>query len=61
MNYEDYVVSSPEFFRPLDSVNLEGNPHKLSMLGWQAQVGFEQLVQDMVQSDLILLQTDQYS
>lgn len=56
MNYEDYVTSSPEFFRPIDSVNLEGNCQKLQALGWSAQVGFEQMVQEMVQSDLALLQ-----
>lgn len=56
MNYEHYVTSSPEFFRPIDSVNLEGNCQKLQALGWSAQVGFEQMVQEMVQSDLALLQ-----
>ena len=59
MNYEDYVTSSPEFFRPLDSINLEGNPQKLNALGWQTQVSFEHLVQNMVQSDLAHLQLDQ--
>lgn len=57
MNYEDYVTSSPVFYRSVDSVNLEGDAKKLISLGWSAQVGFEQLVQEMTQSDLALLKS----
>ena len=56
LNYEDYVSSSPEFFRPMDSVNLEGNAQKLKALDWSSSICFEQLVQKMVDSDLTLLQ-----
>ena len=56
LNYEDYVRSSPEFFRPLDSVNLEGSAQKLKALGWHESISFEELVHKMVDSDLALLQ-----
>jgi GDPmannose 4,6-dehydratase len=55
LNYEDYVVSSPEFFRPVDSVNLVGNSEKLRSLGWAPQSIFEDLVHSMVDHDLALL------
>ena len=55
LNYEDYVSTSPEFFRPIDSVNLEGDPQKLKALGWSPSLSFEQLVEKMVDSDLALL------
>jgi GDPmannose 4,6-dehydratase len=56
LNYEDYVSSSPEFFRPIDSINLEGNAQKLKTLGWSTSISFEELVHKMVDSDLALLQ-----
>jgi len=56
LNYEDYVSTSPEFFRPIDSVNLEGNAQKLKALGWSTSISFEELVHKMVDSDLALLQ-----
>jgi len=55
LNYEDYVSTSPEFFRPINSVNLEGDPQKLKALGWSPSLSFEQLVEKMVDSDLALL------
>jgi GDPmannose 4,6-dehydratase len=55
LNYEDYVISSPEFFRPVDSVNLVGNSEKLRSLGWAPQSTFEDLVHSMVDHDLALL------
>jgi len=50
------VITSPEFFRSIDSVNLEGNAQKLKALGWSTSLSFEQLVDKMVDSDLALLQ-----
>jgi GDPmannose 4,6-dehydratase len=55
LNYEDYVISSPEFFRPADTVNLVGNSEKLRSLGWAPQSTFEDLVHSMVDHDLALL------
>jgi GDPmannose 4,6-dehydratase len=56
LNYEDYVSTSPEFFRPIDSINLEGDAQKLKALGWSTNIRFEQLVEKMVDSDLALLE-----
>jgi GDPmannose 4,6-dehydratase len=58
MNYEDYVVSSPEFFRPADSINLEGDPSKLLALGWSKSMNFVELVYNMVDNDYIVLKED---
>jgi GDPmannose 4,6-dehydratase len=55
LDYKDYVVSSPEFFRPMESINLEGNPKKLMSLGWSQSITFEELVREMVENDLLLL------
>jgi len=55
LNYEDYVSTSPEFFRSIDSINLEGAAQKLKVLGWSTSLSFEQLVERMVDSDLALL------
>lgn len=51
MNYEDYVVSSPEFFRPAESINLEGDPSKLHAIGWSKSKSFNELVYSMVDND----------
>lgn len=59
MNYEDYVVSSPEFFRPVDSINLEGDPSKLIALGWSKTKSFVELVYDMVDNDYVSLKDNQ--
>lgn len=55
LNYEDYVVSSPEFYRPVDSVNLVGNSEKVRSLGWAPQITFDELIRSMVDHDLALL------
>jgi GDPmannose 4,6-dehydratase len=55
LNYEDFVVSSPEFSRPINSVNLEGDTQKLNKLGWSASMSFEELVHKMVDSDVALI------
>lgn len=57
LNYEDYVESSAEFFRPVDSANLEGDSQKLRSLGWFPKITFEELVHDMVDNDLATLST----
>lgn len=48
------VEVSPDFYRPLDVVNLWGNPAKAKkQLGWNPQTtSFEQLVKLMVESDM---------
>ncbi|ANY65372.1 GDP-mannose 4,6-dehydratase [Paenibacillus sp. BIHB 4019] len=54
LNYEDYVVTDPKFFRAAEVDLLLGNPAKaISKLGWNPQkTTFKQLVQLMVDTDL---------
>jgi GDPmannose 4,6-dehydratase len=52
MKYEDHVVTDPNFFRPAEVDLLIGNADKAKAnLGWQHQIGFEALVNEMVESD----------
>lgn len=53
LNYEDYVTVDPRYLRPADVVELVGDASKARrQLGWTPEVGFEELVQMMVESDL---------
>jgi GDPmannose 4,6-dehydratase len=52
-NYEDYIVIDPEFYRPSEVEYLRGIPEKAKLqLGWEREVSFSQLVQEMVESDI---------
>ncbi|MFC7432268.1 MULTISPECIES: GDP-mannose 4,6-dehydratase [unclassified Agrococcus] len=52
-DWEPYVEQSPEFMRPAEVDLLIGDPAKAKAeLGWEPKVGFEQLVQMMVEHDL---------
>ncbi|WP_339305829.1 GDP-mannose 4,6-dehydratase [Paenibacillus sp. FSL L8-0435] len=53
LNWRDYVVIDPRFVRPAEVDLLLGDCEKAKQnLGWKLEVGFEQLVQMMVDSDL---------
>jgi len=55
LDYQDYVRSSPDFFRPAEVDLLVGDPSKAkAKLGWAATYSFEQLIEEMVNSDLEL-------
>jgi GDPmannose 4,6-dehydratase len=55
LNWEDHVVVRPEFFRPAEVHQLQGDASKARrVLGWESTVTFEQLVQMMVDHDLTL-------
>ena len=52
-DWDRYVEQDPRFFRPAEVDLLIGDATKArETLGWAPQVGFEQLVQMMVDSDL---------
>lgn len=52
-DWEPYVEQSSEFMRPAEVDLLIGDPAKAKQqLGWEPKVGFEQLVQMMVEHDL---------
>jgi GDPmannose 4,6-dehydratase len=52
-SYEPYVVQDPRFMRPAEVDLLIGDPSKAkSVLGWQPEVSFEELVEMMVRADI---------
>lgn len=53
LDYRDYVIESGSDFRPAEPALLVGDAGKARrQLGWQPQVGFEELVRMMVDSDM---------
>ena len=53
LNYRDYVVTDPQFFRPAEVQLLLGDSSKARhVLGWKPTHTFEQIVQEMVDADL---------
>jgi len=56
LNYKDYVVVDPRFYRPAEVHVLIGDYSKINKaLGWKPTVTFKGLVEMMVQHDLDLL------
>jgi GDPmannose 4,6-dehydratase len=52
-DWSRYVKQDPRFMRPAEVDLLIGDPAKAKTeLGWEPQVGFQQLVQMMVENDL---------
>jgi len=59
LDYRDYVISRPEFFRPAEIHLLKGDYTKAKTeLGWSPQCDFRQLVEEMVEHDLKLASTN---
>jgi GDPmannose 4,6-dehydratase len=57
LNWQDYVVQDPEFYRPAEVDLLVSDPSKVrKQLGWEPEVSFEELIGMMVEADLIQLQ-----
>jgi GDPmannose 4,6-dehydratase len=53
LDYRDYVVKDPKFFRPAEVDLLVADPGKAKKkLGWKPRVGFDELVRMMVDADL---------
>ncbi|HIP97572.1 MAG TPA: GDP-mannose 4,6-dehydratase [Anaerolineae bacterium] len=56
LDWQEYVVQDPRFMRPAEVDLLVGDASKArNVLGWEPRVGFERLVQMMVDADLELL------
>ncbi|MCU1490460.1 MAG: GDP-mannose 4,6-dehydratase [Acidimicrobiaceae bacterium] len=56
LDWEDHVVIDERFFRPAEVDLLIGDASKAKdVLGWETEVGFAELVEMMVDSDLKLL------
>ncbi|RLD03883.1 MAG: GDP-mannose 4,6-dehydratase [Chloroflexi bacterium] len=57
LDYNDYVVQDPRFYRPAEVDLLISDPSKAREdLGWERKVNFKSLVEMMVQADLARLQ-----
>lgn len=55
LNYEDHVVIDSKYFRPSEVDALCGDPSKIKKtLGWEPKYSFEQLVDEMIESDMKL-------
>jgi GDPmannose 4,6-dehydratase len=53
LNYEDYVVVDPQFFRPAEVDVLLGNAAKAkAKLGWKPRTSLEELIAMMVDADM---------
>ncbi len=53
LDYKKYLIIDPKFFRPKEKVPLIGNNAKAKkLLNWKPQKPFQQLVAEMVKSDL---------
>ena len=53
LNYEEFVVQDPRFYRPAEVDLLVAEPKKAQeKLGWQPKINFEELIQRMVDADL---------
>ena len=55
LDWRDYVKNDPHYFRPTEVAHLQANASKArQVLGWEARVGFRELVRIMVDADLEL-------
>jgi GDPmannose 4,6-dehydratase len=53
LNWQDYVVVDPKYFRPAEVEFLLGDPTKArTVLGWKPRVSFKELVRLMVDADM---------
>ncbi len=53
LDYHEYVVQDDQYFRPVEEKLLVGDPTEAqTKLGWKPTVGFEELIQMMVNNDL---------
>ena len=56
LDYQDYVVEAPEFYRPAEKCILVADPSLAHQkLGWEPEISFEGLIQMMVTADLAAL------
>jgi GDPmannose 4,6-dehydratase len=59
LDWEDYVVVDPKYYRPAEVDLLVSDPSKAGqVLGWQPEVGFGSLIDMMVRADVELLRQE---
>jgi len=53
LDYQDYVVIDPKFYRPVEVDLLLGNSEKAKkVLGWKPQYDYQKLIEEMVEADM---------
>lgn len=53
LDYKKYVQIDPSLYRPAEVDYLKGKPTKAKgILGWEPEISFQELVEDMVNSDI---------
>jgi GDPmannose 4,6-dehydratase len=61
LDWQDFVEIDPRYFRPTEVDELCGDSSKArGKLGWTPEVGFEQLVTMMVETDLELARQESF-
>src|SRR5690554_15799 len=61
LDWRDFVVQDPRFMRPAEVDLLIGDPTRArERLGWEPEVGFEELIRMMVDADLERLRRERY-
>lgn len=61
LNYEDFVVTDPTFYRAAEVDHLIGNFEKARRkLGWEPKISFDSLVEELVSSEMQKLQVQNY-
>ncbi len=59
LDYRDYVVTDPRFYRPAEVDRLVGDASKAKrVLGWEPEVSFEELIKMMVDADIKALREE---
>lgn len=59
LDYNEFVIQDPEFYRPAEVEQLLGDPTKArTVLGWEPEITFEQLVTMMVDHDMGLVASE---
>ena len=59
LDWQDYVVQDPQFYRPAEVDLLVSDPSKARrVLGWEPTVSFEELIRTMVDADLEALKAN---
>lgn len=59
LDYQDYVIQDERFYRPAETAQLVSDPTKaFQLLDWKPEVSFEDLVHQMVETDLALAAQD---
>jgi GDPmannose 4,6-dehydratase len=58
LNWQNHIVINPDLLRPDEHFQLVANPTKAKKnLGWEGQISFERLLEQMVQTDIERLQS----